>query len=173
MSTITLNEDEQRCVRFLAQRTFEECRKRGALATVYGLADPIKREVESLGAEFAYCKLFNLWPPTVADRPEFFDARLRNGDTVDVKHTDRPRGRLLVKVKNRKNLPVYYALMIGKFPTYSFVQHCLASEVLVEERIDRTLNHPAYSVEQGECVARVEDQDVVENEPPTQLPLWK
>jgi hypothetical protein len=173
MSTdVTLTDDEQRIVRWLAKRRIEESRKMNAKATIYHDVDPLENEVQAFGAEFAYCKMFNLWPTMVPTKCEPFDAHLRDGSSVDVKHSVRRDARLLVKVKDRKGNPVYYALMVGSFPTYTLIQHCRSDDVLVSERIDHTLKHPAYAVRQGESVAEVPINDVVFDKPPKQQNLW-
>lgn len=145
---ITLNGVEQALVKHLAKKRFEHDRSIGAKATIYHDEQAMKNEIDALGAEFAYCKLMNCYPDTDSTHFLPFDALLKTGETVDVKQTRRPNGRLLVKTKDRDQLPDMYALMVGEFPNYRFAGHIDSRELMREERVDKSLPHPAYSATQ-------------------------
>lgn len=160
MTTVTLNSIEQAVVKHLAKRRIEHDRSVGARATIYHGAQALENEVDSLGAEFAYCKLMNCYPDTDPGHFSPFDARLRDGRTVDVKSTRRHNGRLLVKMKSR-DLPDLYALMVGSFPSYRLAGHITAMELVRQERIDRSLPHPAYVATQMELFDVVANEDAI------------
>jgi hypothetical protein len=146
---ITLIEEEQKLAEFIAKNRVKNNREKGAKATVYGDKEPWKAEVHSVGAELAFCKLFNCWPDLNTKRFGELDAVLKDGRTVDVKATELKSGRLLVKVKDREPCDLY-ALMIGDFPSYQFAGWMTGKELLQDERIDKKLEHPAFAAKPHE-----------------------
>jgi hypothetical protein len=149
---IILNPIEQAVARYVAKHRYEYCRKVNAVATRYGTeAEAMQREIDSAGAEIAYCKMMNVYPDMDVTKFPPYDAMLQDGTLVDVKQTDRAEGRLLVKMKERrKGLPDIYAMMVGAFPEYKFAGWVKATDILKEERIDKKLPHPAYVMEQSQ-----------------------
>ncbi len=145
---IILSSVEQRLVKHIANLRIENDRKVGAVPTVYN-ADPMENEINYIGAELAYCKLFNCYPDLGIDEFIPFDAIRRNGETVDIKHTKLNNGRLLVKVKDREYTPAKYALMIGTFPEYYYAGDITSDELLRDENIIRNIQHPAYAATQS------------------------
>jgi hypothetical protein len=150
MTPITLTPTEQAIVRYTAQKRLAYDRAAGAEATRYHAAGALAAEVESFGAEVAFCKLVNVYPDFDTEHYQPHDARLADGRTVDVKYTPRRDGRLLAKYKDRLLLPDLYALMIGAFPIYELMGYMTAYDLIQSWRIDRSLNHPAYAAGQNE-----------------------
>ena len=79
--------------------------------------------LNGFGGEFAFCKLFNLFPdftlePRGADT-DTGDATLPSGHTVDVKTTVYTEGKLMAAPSEKTNHDVY-ALMTGGFSSYTF-----------------------------------------------------
>jgi len=147
---IILNDPEQKLVKYIASLRIKYDRESGAIATIYDEKDALEAETDYYGAEVAYCKMMNIFPDTGYKTRQPFDCISRDGNKVDVKQTYRQNGRLLVKSKLRDYLPDIYALMIGKFPAYRYAGMIKASELLVDERLDTTLPHPAYAAGQNE-----------------------
>jgi hypothetical protein len=147
---ITLNETEQRLVKHLAERRYQYCRTVRAQATRYHEQAALEAEVDAIGAEIAYCKVMNCYPDLEHTQFNPDDMLRRDGQTIDVKQTHYPNGKLLVKVKEREQLPDQYALMVGRFPAYRLAGHIAASEMIREERIDHSLPVPAYAAGQAE-----------------------
>ena len=58
--------------------------------------DGLEIHIEGAAAEWAFAKMFNLFPNTQIDGPNHVDFTLPNGMTVDVKSTDNFSGNLLV-----------------------------------------------------------------------------
>lgn len=144
---IALNDAEQRLVKYLAQKRFDHDRAVNAKATIYHDASALENEINSMGAELAYCKMVNCYPDLDPGHFGAFDALRRDGATVDIKNTVRPLGRLLVKAKGRNSDPDLYVLMIGKFPIYQYAGEIRSSDVLQECNIDKSLPFPAYAVD--------------------------
>jgi len=160
---ITLNEIEIRLVQHLAKMRYAYCREHGATATLYGnidkseKAEAIKREMDYVGAELAFCKLHNIYPDLTHDTFRSSDCTLSNGETVDVKQAPGDNHRLLCKVeatkdhiRQGKELPDWYALMVGIMPKYKFVGFMAASDLLQDSRINYSFPVPAYTATQHE-----------------------
>jgi len=142
-----LNDAEQIVIQYLAKKRIEYNRNVGAIATVYGGRNPLKAEIDYYGAEFVFCKQFNIYPDISISKFGEYDC-IYEGFTIDIKHTERENGRLLVKAKRWDNPPKYFALMIGTFPNYRFAGFYLSSELLQEKNLDHTLPYPAYAISQ-------------------------
>lgn len=152
MKHISLNLTEKKLTVFLARKRYEYCRQVGAEATIYHKITSLEAEIDSFGAEVAYCKMMNVYPDTDYTHFAPFDAVV-NGKTVDVKYTRLKSGRLLVKVIAGKERPDKYALMTGNFPNYTFVGEIDASIVLDDTNIDYRLPSPAYAISQSRLAA--------------------
>lgn len=153
MTTIlTLNETERRIARHLAQERIKYDRARNARATLYRV-EAEENELDSIGAEIAFCRLMNCYPDLDPTHYLPHDAVLPDGRTVDIKQTRLQSGRLLIKAKERTRLPDLYCLMVGQFPTYRVAGFVEAREILTEKRIDRRMSYPAYAIEQTQLVS--------------------
>lgn len=148
---VIINEAEQKLVTYVSRKRYETNRATGATATIYNDTSAIENEMDSFGAEVAYCKLHNCYPDLATDHRPPFDATLPNGKTVDVKQTKYTTGKLLVKLIARAKLPDLYALMIGKFPKYKLAGHIEAKTIITPERIQTdSWKSPAYVAKQDE-----------------------
>lgn len=155
MEKIILNDIERLWVMEMARNRYAYDRKLGLEATVYkDGVDNIDNEVNAYGAEVAYCKLFNLYPDLEHSYFMPFDAMHGDKSTVDVKTTVLTNGRLLVKKKERMNLPDEYALMIGSYPIYTYIGHIAAGKLIRPENLDTKLKSPAYAARQSELHKR-------------------
>ncbi len=148
---VILNEAEQRLVSYVSRKRYAANRATGATATIYNDADAIENEIDSFGAEVAYCKLHNCYPDLDTTHRPPFDAKLQDGRTVDVKQTRYQSGVLMVKQIERQSHPDLYALMVGKFPKYQLRGHMTAREILTPNRLQVDgWKHPAYVAKQEE-----------------------
>lgn len=160
MDTI-LNTHQQHIAQYLAKKRWENCHDRGAETTVYEKGAIVvvkgckgivrKREYEAMGGEMAFCKLHNLWPEIDPETIGVEDCKLPNNLRVDVKTTDCPTGRLLVKAIAHAEDQDVFALMIVKWPHYRYAGLILAAEMLREERLAPDLKkYPCYAANQNE-----------------------
>lgn len=148
---IELNEAERKLVEYVSRKRYQVNRATGATATIFNETDAIENEVDSYGAEVAYCKLHNCYPDLDTTHRPPFDAKLPDGRTVDVKQTKYVTGKLLVKLIARTTLPDLYALMIGKFPKYKLAGHMSAKEIITPERVETgNWKAPTYVAKQEE-----------------------
>ena len=135
MDPVTLDKTEQDIAEALAKRRYNAARQAGVSNAKIGPQSNWKTDLEGIGSEFAFCKLFNLFPDlTVGARKGGHDCVLLDYK-VDVKSTKYKTGRLLArKTKSLEDADIY-ALMIGEFPTYRFVGWAWGQELLREENI--------------------------------------
>lgn len=128
----TLNATEQRLAQFVVNQRIAYNQKTNATPTVYTNESLYSNNLHAYGAEIAFCKLFNVYPDTDFTVRHVSDAHV-GGYSVDVKQTKRDHGKLYVKKMHRANgYPDYYAMMVGKFPTYEF-RGFISSKVMVDE----------------------------------------
>lgn len=156
MQILTLNPTEQRLARYLAAERMKYDRARSATATLYN-REAGSNELDSIGAEIAFCRMMNVYPDIDPTHYLPHDAVLADGRTVDIKQTKLPNGRLMVKAKDRKRYPDLYALMVGEFPTYRLAGFVEAREIVSDRRLMRGLQYPAYAMEQTNLYMTLED----------------
>ncbi len=149
---VILNDVEQRLVRHLAKKRIAYNKKVGAEETLYGARGSEENQIGYLGAELAFCKYMNVYPDLGWTEWRSEDCITYNGKRIDVKWTDRPLGRLLVKDKEWENPPDIFVLMVGIFPSYRFAGYMPAYMMLMNHRLDERLEHPAYSARQEELL---------------------
>lgn len=147
---ITLNTCELEIVKLIAENRKRFNDRTGARETNYGDLDPAHKELNQFGAELAFCKITNCYPDLNWTGRIHYDAVSPNGKTIDIKTTNILSGHLLVKQKPRRNLPFFYALMLGELPYFALAGFMRAWDLLDEDRLDNTLEHPAYKARQDE-----------------------
>ena len=137
-SVISLCHSEQAICMWMARSRFSNNRKSGIVNKKVGNQSNEKTDLEGFAAEFAFCKLFNVFPDfTVNPRncdEDAGDAVLPGGLSVDIKVTKYPTGRLLAVPWKANNVELY-ALMIGEFPSYTFKGFMRQEDLLKEERL--------------------------------------
>lgn len=107
------------------------------------------RELDWVGAEMAFAKLFNVYP-RFGRGCKGWDLVLWDGRTVDVKQTVYEVGYLACPVRVRGSVCDVYVLMVGRFPRYVY-KGWVSGEELVREENLRKLDGwvmPAYVVSQ-------------------------
>jgi hypothetical protein len=154
IKTIELNEAERRLSRFLSKKRLERNRN------LHGLKNTSKQgpqsdedmELDGVAAEIAFCKAFNLYPDMMLDCSPIEDCRLPDGKTVDVKATVYSNGDLPApKWKFHKQTDLY-ALMVGRFPVFTFKGFATKEMMFGKEPQDYYGNGDCYMVPQCELV---------------------
>jgi hypothetical protein len=120
---VTLNPQEQAVCLALAKSRYANNRKAGTRNAKRGPHSNKQIDLEGISAEFAFAKLFNIFPdfsivPRTADS-DSGDCKLQYGRAVDVKATQYRTGKL-ISVPWKKPTVDLFALMTGVFPTYTF-----------------------------------------------------
>lgn len=157
-TSIHLTEVERGMCRYVAKARYENNRAAGVKNARIGDQCDWQTDLEGIAAEVAFCKLFNVYPdlsisPRSASRGEDrFDCVVL-GKTVDVKSTVYSTGRLLaVPWKGEGNPPDYYALMVGRFPEYTFRGVMKGDELLQKTRLGNLGHGPTYIANQSELI---------------------
>ena len=146
---VTLNETEQIIAKHLAKRRYENNRKRGVTDRQMGPQSSESTDLEGIGAEIVFAKIFNLFPD-LGDIPGKEDGISMKGSTYDVKTTKYKNGRLLAVLNKRKEDCEFYVLMIGEFPTYRLTGYATAEELLSGKYIDDLGHGRGHAMKQSE-----------------------
>ncbi len=155
---VVLNAQEQAVCRALSKRRHAANRKAGTRNAKRGPQSNDQTDLEGIGAEFAFAKLFNLYPDfSIQPRKsgdDHGDCKLRDGRGVDVKATRYKTGKLIA-VPWKKSGAELFALMTGTFPKYIFRGFMEAGNLLREERLGSLGYGPTYIAEQTELASYV------------------
>ena len=139
---VTLSDTEQLLAKAIAKRRYQKSREAGVHNSRKGPQSDEATDKEGMGGEIAFCKLFNVYPDLSievkssaqgTDKGDCILHVVGNG-TVDVKTTIYPDGKLLAAPWKSKEGVDLYALMTGKFPTYTFKGFMTSADLMVEER---------------------------------------
>jgi hypothetical protein len=156
--SMTLEEGEQEVCKKIAQMRHTKNRMDSIVNKKIGNQSDEFTDLNGIGAELAFCKLFNLYPDLTiyirssANGDDLGDCKL-NGKLIDVKATVHEHGRLLT-VPWKKPTVYAFALMVGTFPEYSFRGFLMADELINEDRLGRMPGSSidSYFAEQEELV---------------------
>lgn len=153
---ITLSKGEQRLVRGWARMRYELIRERGITDQLRSDEKGIENEINSFGAELAFCKYFNLYPDfstephSAANGTDPGDCWFTSGESIDIKTTRYQNGRLLAMPTKAGSGTDFYALMTGSFPTYVFRGIMSGKELLLQERLGNLGRGEGYMATQEE-----------------------
>ena len=117
----SLSAEDRATVKRIAQERHNTARESGTVNLKIGKQSDEFVDLNGLGGEVAFCRLFGLEPDfdTSNGAENKVDARLPDGRTVDIKTTDHPRGNLLARVIHDE-IDVF-VLVRGRFPSYKLV----------------------------------------------------
>lgn len=157
---VTLNETEYKLAQYISKKRQDKNRKEIPDKRISG-ASSMEIELEGVLGELAFCKINNIYPNTDVLTIDIWDAVLPNGATVDVKTTKYKSGRLLAaRWKKEKELPDYYALMIGTYPEYELIGYMACTELLTDEHLKDLGRGLGYVAEQHELKYRGVDEQL-------------
>ena len=88
-----------------------------------------------LCAEFAFCKLMNIYPDLSLQNYGHIDCEHPDWGTIDVKSTKLPDGKLLVGIWKKK-YPDAYVLMIDRSPIFDFVGWIESEKMIHDANIE-------------------------------------
>lgn len=115
---VLLTNIEQRLAKYVGESRFRANRKLGVVDEKIGPQSNAETDIESVGAEIAFCKAHNLYPDLQLEERLLADATLHNGMTVDIKQTKLTNGRLLVRTTKIEKRCDVYVLLTGMLPEY-------------------------------------------------------
>jgi len=143
-AVVALSEFEQQLCRLVSDARCAANVGNGVADQLVGGAPGVgdgSASLNGIGAEWAFCRLFNVYPDTTIHPRSSRrgtdaggDCRLRCGLSVDVKVTEWPRGGLLV-VRWKGRGADLYALLTGRFPRYVFRGFAPADLALAPGRV--------------------------------------
>jgi hypothetical protein len=137
---ITLNKGEQITAKIIAKLRQKEDWQYGLKdQRVTNKLDSFTICLEGVGAEIAFCKLFNLYPDlSTTPHSGGADCLSHYGELIDVKSTQNSENPYLnVKITKKLEDADLYVLLIGKFPTYSIAGQLSSLEVIdLKNKID-------------------------------------
>lgn len=135
-TTITLDFSQQCDVRIHAHERTSNNRKCNVQSRTTPERD-FEIDLQGFGGEYAFCLLFGLIPDTsIYPRSGKLDKGdcVLDGKNIDVK-TREQLNRDLIVPYSKKNADIYaFALMVGKFPTYTFKGFMTRDEIFLPER---------------------------------------
>jgi hypothetical protein len=142
---VTLNNPEQKLVESISldRRHYDKKVKR----TDQLQADKKKArfiEINGLGGEIAVAKALNLYPDINTEDISRFDILLPNGKKLEIKTTEYPHGKLIVRKKNAADI---YVLVTGVIPDYTIVGYIFKKDLDLY-KTEELNKGTAYVVEQ-------------------------
>jgi hypothetical protein len=146
--TITLNDAEQKLAHYLAKRRHAEARSRGITDRQIGPQSSSETDLQGIGAEIAFCRIFNVYPDTEVGHTPLADCTLPCGSTVDVKATKHQNGHLLVAKWKAPDAVTAYALMVGTFPNYRIAGMAPSESIFRPDRLKNFGHGEGYAVGQ-------------------------
>ena len=147
---IVLSEFEVKIAKYLGRQRYLNARKKGITDAKIGNQSNEETDVESVAAELAFCKLYNLYPDLQIGELPIHDATLPCGATVDVKQTKYPNGMLLVTTKKIENPSDLYVLLTGRMPEFTDRGGFPREWIFNPERIRDLGYGPGYAIKQDE-----------------------
>jgi len=119
---VVLTAEECRVVRYLGQARRQRNRASGVTDKLVAKENPLEMDIEGIGAEFAFAKLYNLYPPfDVHPRKGTADFIVK-GRSIDVKTSKHQDARLIVPPYKMEDARICdsYVLATGELPKYTF-----------------------------------------------------
>jgi hypothetical protein len=151
--TITLSdEDQELCIR-VAREICENSKRKNVRNRKIGSRSDEWTELNGTGGECGFCRMFgtkfddSIRPRSSVNGTDHGDTVLHDL-TIDVKTTHWATGRLVVGHWKNSSIDLF-ALMIGEFPTYTFMGFMIASDLIKPEK-QREKFKGGYTAEQSE-----------------------
>lgn len=154
-SVVVLNSAEQDICKDIAKLRYTNNRSNGVKNAKMGNQSDEFTDLEGIASEFAFCKLFNVYPDLLIECRSSIrgedngDVILPTGHRVDVKATKYPSGKLLAVPWKKPDVDLF-ALMVGEFPRYIFKGFMKKDDLLCETRLGNLGHGDTYIAKQNE-----------------------
>jgi len=149
VTQVNLNGAEQELAIRLAAMRHAVCRKTGIKNSKIGPQSNFLTDLIGIGGELAVAKALNVYPDlTIFPRVGGADLVSQKGARIDVKTTDNPAGRLLVRPHSVDNADIYI-LVIADFPEFDLAGYATKEEVFSEGNEDDLGHGKTFVVERG------------------------
>ena len=140
-ASITLDRVEQGLAKAIAQMRHNNNRSESVTNAKIGPQSNEDTDLEGIGGELAFCKLFNTYPDLSVETRSSLKGSdnadaVKDGKTIDIKTTKYENGKLVAAPwKKQGKKPDYFALMTGTFPVYTFRGFMKSDELLKDSRL--------------------------------------
>lgn len=160
---VTLSESEFRIIKWLASQRSLLARKNNIIDAKIGTQDSEQIDIDGLLGEFAFAKLFNLWPDMEIGHRPVNDLECVLGG-IDVKTTRYSQGRLLASLKKKSIPSKWYVLMwLENEQAIHFLGAASAKYFLQDENIKDLGRGPSYALEQSDLIKPLDFKRILEN----------
>lgn len=161
---VVLTRSEVRICEWLGEQRLVINKKRGIKDARIGPQSSLQIDIDGLKGEFAFAKIFNLWPDMQLSQRPLHDVMSPLGG-IDVKTTRYQSGKLLASRKKQEIPADWYALMwLEDDQTLHFVGAATADQLLNDSNL-LDLGHGAgYALEQSQLVQPEEFKDLLAND---------
>ena len=105
-------------------------------------------KAEGIAAEIAFCKFANIYPALNVGDLGQTDCILHGGQTVDVKATKYPEGKLIAPRWKKPESVDIYVLMVGEIPTFECMGWVRCWEFITPSNIIDLGKGPTYGLSQ-------------------------
>ena len=148
--SIVLNDVEQNIVKHISRRKrqYYESQNIGPILATPRTRDRLRHYIEAWGAEYAFCILHNVYPPTEIIDLDDYDVSVPGFGNVDIKSTRHMDGRLIINTKKSKFIAPALALMCGSFPSYVFGGWLWAKAAIKSSNLTDLGYGKCYAIEQ-------------------------
>lgn len=160
---VTLHAFEQAICESIAESRHDNNRQSGVTDKKMGDQSATETDLYGIAAEFAFCKLFNLFPDfSIEPRSAAAGTDVEKDSKlfiwrVDVKGTKYPFGKLLARPMDKnyathvaRSTTDLFALMTGEYPTFTFRGFFTKEDLLKQSRIGDLGHGPTYIAQQHE-----------------------
>mgnify|MGYP001211156514 CR=1 FL=1 len=145
---VVLNSNEQKIAVLMGEQRYKTNREMGIKNRKAGSQPVHQTEVEGVGGELAFGKVFNLYPD-LATSPGDYDFKMVN-TTIDVKTTHYFDGHLLVPTTKKISECDVYVLVVGEMPSYTIVGWLQSQHIINDEHRGDLGTGTVYLAEQTE-----------------------
>lgn len=161
---VTLTRSEVRICEWLGEQRLSIAKKVGIVDQRIGPQTSLQTDIDGLKGEFAFAKLFNLWPDLQVGERALHDLMTAIGG-VDVKTTRYRSGKMLA-TKKKQSIPAdWYALMwLEDDQTLHFLGAATGDQLL-DDRNLRDLGYgESFALDQDQLVEPEEFKALLEND---------
>ena len=147
---VTLTKSEHKIVIGIAKKRIKNNREKNFVNTPYGGVKQEEIEINSYGAEIAYCKHFNIFPELSLELEEAGVDAMHDGKRVDIKNAPNG-GTLLANINRDVDDCDVFALVCGIAPNYFIAGWCHSQDLIDDKNIEPLTDDkiPTYKLPAG------------------------
>lgn len=153
-TVIEFDEMEQILVRAVGQARYDNAKRHNLQESRPNIMDPFLADFEGFAGEMAFCKMANIYPDFEIG---FNRAKNDKGDctycgySIDIKTSMKDTQKLIVKPWKKGKVDVF-AMITGKFPTYTFRGFYPSFMVFDDKNLKEMFGNNNYVIEQDKLM---------------------